>query len=169
MLLLARCGGRPAARAVRVGGGGSGGGPALAPEEAGAPGQLPTGPGHNAPQLACPKHTAPPRAPSSSAAASLRVARPPAAACRCAPCPAHALAAPSAGAAAAAEFSPDEVPEWVYMGKQRPVAQEDLDNNYRDVEAMNAVGKVGARCYLAISCHAGRAAVRLWAACALLA
>lgn len=48
-----------------------------------------------------------------------------------------------AGLAAAAEFSPDSIPDWVFMGKQRPTAQEDLDYNYRDVALMNSVGKVG--------------------------
>ncbi|KAI7838311.1 hypothetical protein COHA_007880 [Chlorella ohadii] len=42
---------------------------------------------------------------------------------------------------AAAEFSPNSIPDWVYMGKQRPTAQEDLDFNYQDVAVMNGVGK----------------------------
>lgn len=50
---------------------------------------------------------------------------------------------PAAALVAAAEFSPNSIPDWVYMGKQRPTAQEDLDFNYQDVAVMNGVGKVG--------------------------
>jgi hypothetical protein len=47
----------------------------------------------------------------------------------------------AAALAAGAEFSPDSIPDWVFLGKQRPTAQEDLDFNYQDVAIMNSVGK----------------------------
>lgn len=51
------------------------------------------------------------------------------------------LAAWAAALAAGAEFSPGSIPDWVFLGKQRPTAQEDLDFNYQDVAIMNSVAK----------------------------
>lgn len=58
------------------------------------------------------------------------------------------------------------------MGEQRPTAQEDLDNNYRDVEAMNAAGQVGAEtagtCCM-LSCHSRACSSVVVSACTLWA
>lgn len=51
----------------------------------------------------------------------------------------------------------------MFLGKQRPTAQEDLDFNYQDVAIMNSVAKVGAGCW------SERNTVWFWGAAAAVA